>query len=488
VNVNGLPGGGIPYPSTIDPAPIFVAGGQSGLGWPQPTASNPGLHMPRDVNDVSGLQYELTAFCSYPIPSSPGGGGAHSLDGGVGDMAFVPRSPFPIPPDSAGGDSAELHIDDLVKSLSPELGLLRGGGGGAGAGGHVQFTRVNGSTLDSCSIAVPQGVAIQIVEHVAHSSAGGGGGGGGIQVVAGRRVILSGVVDASGGDGGSGTFPPDSETPFDLAQAGGGGAGGSVLLQSQRIQIQAVPGRINVSGGVGGEGSGNQFPFRPSTGGFGSPGFVRLETPTPLDVNNEQAKVNPNAATLSAEFGATIGDIMTSAVWQPATEAPSGFSGAQSCWIRPTGNFFRLLFKDDAGVPCEEGHVGAELGWDMRLRITGQAQPQSYRGTNDLGGIPLEELFGAELGTSPVIVRFQGARAVGVLTDPCAVPEIGASSPISAASITEWVCHPALLNDFHPEESLAPNMFRFLILWDRSQMDIAGIEGVEDVTMVVQPD
>src|SRR6185503_14215489 len=173
--------------------------------------------------------------------------------------------------------------------------------------------------------------------------------------------------------------------------------------------------------------------------GRGSPGFIRLETPTPLDIENEQAKVSPNEITLKAQYGITltIVDIMTSAVWQPTTEPPSGWSGAESCWIRPTGNFFRLLFHDDAGVPCDAGHVGAEPGWDMHLRITGQANPQSFRGANDLAPMTLEQLFGADFGTSPVVVRFQGARAVGVLTDPCSVPETGSSPPISAASVTE---------------------------------------------------
>ncbi len=488
--VNGISGGGIAFPSNLEPAPTFVGGGQAGLGWPQPTLANPNLHMPQDVNDVSGMQYERLIQCSYPIPSSPGGGGAHALDGGVGDMAFVPPSPFPIPADSEGGDSAELAIDDLVRTLSPELGLLRGGGGGAGAGGHLQFTQVNGQAIQGCSTTVPQGSAQQIIAHVAHSSAGGGGGAGGIQLAVGRRIILSGVIDASGGDGGSGTFPPASDTPNDLAQAGGGGAGGSALLQSQRVQIQAVPGRVNVAGGLGGEGTGNQFPFRASTGGRGSPGFVRIEATPPPDVANEQAKIAPSESALQAQYGlgVTIQEIMTTAAWAPTTEAPSGWSGAQSCWIRPSGNFFQLIFQDDANVPCEPGHVGAEPGWDMHLRIAGQPLPQSFRGANLLSSMTLEQLFGADFGTSPVVVRFQGARAVGLLTDPCAVPETGGSSPISAASVTDWVCHPALLNDFHAEESLAPNMFRFLILWDRSQLDFAGIEGVEDITFTLQPD
>jgi hypothetical protein len=159
--------------------------------------------------------------------------------------------PLPFPPDSLGGDSDELQIDALVRTLSPELGLLRGGGGGGGGGAHLQFTQINGRT-DNCSITIPAGNPAQIVSYMAHSSAGGGGGGGGLQIAAGRRLVLTGILDASGGDGGSGTFPPGAGNPNDLAQAGGGGAGGSVLIQSQRVQILAVPARISVDGGEGG--------------------------------------------------------------------------------------------------------------------------------------------------------------------------------------------------------------------------------------------
>jgi hypothetical protein len=487
--VNGVDGAGIPFPSSIDPSPTFVAGGKGSLGWPQPTAANPELHMPRIVTDVTGMQFELWRNCAYEVPSSPGGGGGHALDGGPGDMTLVPLSPIPIPPDSEGGDSDDLAIDEAVRSLAPEQGLLRGGGGGGGAGGHLQLTQVNGRQFFDCGVPVPPN-PLQINAYIAHSSAGGGGGGGSLQIAAGRRVILSGVLDASGGDGGSGTFPPDPNRPNNLAQGGGGGAGGAVLVQSQRVQIQAVPGRINVSGGVGGEGSGNNFPFQPSTGGDGAPGFLRIETPVPASVANEATKVIPTEAELEEDFGAdaSIEQVISTHTWDPSTQAPSGWSGAQSCWIRPTGNFFRLLFADDAGVPCEPGHVGDEIGWDMHVRIAGQAEPQSFRGPNVISSMTLEQLFGSELGTSPVIVRFQGARAVGVLTDPCAVPETGGSSPLSAASLTEWVCHPALLNTFHADDSLSPNIFRFVVLWDSSQPEFATIEGIEDVIVSIQPD
>lgn len=483
--VNGLAGGGIPAPNTLVPVPMLVGGGQPGLAWPQPTPANMNLHMPQDVNDTSGLEPDSNQLCEHPTPAAPGGGGANAFDGGLGDYTYFqgpPGSPVTLPPDTPGGDNSLLAIDDLVRSLSPELGLLRGGAGGGGGGAHLQKTQVNGRALDDCRL--PGGPdPLQIVAHFAHSSAGGGGGAGGVQVAAGQRIILNGVIDGSGGDGGSGTFPPDPRLTFiDLAQAGGGGAGGSILLQAPLVQIQAVQGRINVSGGVGGSGSGRSvFPITPARGGFGSPGFLRIETTVPTTVEAERAKILPQESTIRSLYGpsTSIQDIFTVAPWTESTQSPSGWSGAESCWIRPEGSYFSLIFADDASGP----------GWDMRLRITGQALPQSFRGENLIvPGMTLEEAFGTEFGTSPVIVRFQGARALGELVDSCNVPEVGLSSPFSPAGFTSWVSHPADLNDFFSNGGLASNAFRFLILWDKSQVDFPGIEGVEDLLVNIQPD
>jgi len=480
--VNGAPGGGIAYPSTIDPGKTFIVGGGGGLAWPQPTTANPGLRFPANLNDTTGLQPEVYQECRNTVSSAPGGGGAHAFSGGLGDGVYagIPVVPVFTAPDSEGGDAGDLQIDDTVKSLDPHLGLLRGGAGGGGGGAHLQRTQLNGQQLVNCSIP-PAGTPLRIAEYAAHSGAGGGAGGGALQIAAGRRLIHNGVIDASGGDGGSGTFPPEPETPNDLAQAGGAAAGGSVLLQSQEVQIQAVPRRIDISGGRGGQGTGAPFPVEPSTGGDGSPGFLRIEANEAPLVTNEEPKVVPLEAEIQAQYGpgATIEDIFTTAVWSPSNEAPSGMSGAQSCWIRPTGNFFRLDFEAD----------GTEPGWDLRLRITGQAEPQSFRGENDLfPGQTLEALWGSEIGGAPIVVRFQGARATGNLLDPCAVLETGVESPLKAGSLSGWVDHPAELSDFHGEESLTPNIFRFLVIWDASQPEFAGIEGLEDVTVTIQPD
>jgi hypothetical protein len=483
VGVNGIPGGGIAAPSTVDPNPSFVGGGAQGLGWPQPTSANPSLHMPQDVFDISGLQFDPLAFCEYPIPAAPGGGGGHAFDGGDGVPKFAQSSPVTRPPSAAGGDVTALAVDDEVRKLTPELGFLRGGGGGGGGGASVQYTALNGAPLFfDCTVPLI-GTVLQIMTYRAHSAAGGGGGGGGLQVAAGRRLNLAGSISASGGDGGSGTFPPEDPGAIDLAQAGGGGAGGSVLLQSARIQIQAVPGRIDVSGGEGGEGTGDLStrPPSPSLGGRGSPGLLRMESPIVPSVESEEFKVSPLESELQAQYGGqvTIEDIFTVGEWQPLASSPSSQNGAQSCWVRPTGNFFRLDFTEDSEDT---------LGWDMNLRIKGQPNPQSYRGANDVSAMTLEEFFGNEFGSAPLVVRFQGARAIDTLIDACSVPESGVSSPIAPGSLTEWLHHPGELNGHFADASLSSNMFRFIVIWDRSHPSIEMIEAVEDISVTIQPD
>jgi len=485
--LDGESGLGILFPdTTMGPDADRVAGGGGGVAWPQPVPGAPNLNMPRSPEDTEGIEVEYLYNCIVATPSSPGGGGAYSISGSDGDANLIPGSvETTAPPTSPGGNTGDLMIDEAVRSLDPELGLLRGGAGGGGAGAHIQLSKVNGIPLDpatNCTIDI-NGDPTQVETYLAHSGAGGGGGGGALQITSGRRTVLNGTIAAGGGDGGS--FDPAgllAEIPA-LAQAGGAGSGGAVLLQSAQLQIQAIPNRIDVSGGFGGIG-----PFD-SVGGSGGPGLVRLESSRAPDFEAEKLKIVPTPDELRAQYGGNgdllFDNILTTASWTPAASGVSGFTGAQSCWIQPEGNFFRLQFGEDD--PAE-----GILGWDMLLSFADQAEPQSYRGVNDITGGTLEDFMGNDFDSGAVLVRFQGARVVGTLIDPCNVLETGLASPLIPGSITEWVEHPALLNSASGNPSEAPNIFRFVVLFNRGDANFeglaGGIQGVEELDVTLIPD
>jgi hypothetical protein len=467
VPFNATDGMGIPFPDTLNPTDV-VGEGTGGIAWPQPTAMFPDFHFPMSPADATNAPYVPGQACKTTLVGGAGGGGAHALSGlnGIG-RNVVTFPPTPDPPISPGGDAADLAIDATVKSLSPSLGLLRGGAGGGGSGSHLVDTTVNGSIFFPADCTVAPIPPLQITVYSQHSGAGGGGGGGGVQIASGRRCVIEGVVDSSGGDGAG-------LTPGGKVQGAGAGAGGAVLLQSPLVLIQSVPARIDVAGGRGGSGPSG------SRGGDGGAGFFRLETFPPLpNILDEATKLSPTMSQLTM-VGAQLSDIFTIAEWTAPTFGAGAFSGAQSCWIQPPGNFFVLFFQEDDVD---------DLGWDMRIKIQGIAEPQSFRGANDLFPVPLELLLGNQIGASPVVVRFQGARALGPIPLPCEVDLAGADSDIFPGSLSGWVDHPSELNTFFMgDPALRPNMIRFAVIWDSSKLGYDLIEGIEDLTFAVQPD
>lgn len=469
--VGGNSGGGIQIPNTLAPTDS-TANGQGGYAWPQPTMDNPEFHFPDDIFDIAGMQFESKQRCAVIGPGGVGEGGGYALPGTEGEykesFPLNKNDPFTPPPSFGGGDITDLMIDAAVRTLDPNLGYLRGGAGGGGAGGHLQGSINNGQILNDCT--VPTSGPLQLLVFSSHSAAGGGGAGGGLQVQAGRRLLHNGILDDSGGDGGS--FVVGSNM---LAQGGGGGSGGGTLLQSPEVQIQNVPGRINVGAGVGGMGANE------SLGGDGGPGLVRIEQfGTAPDLISEAGKIIPSITDLLDLYGVGPDAILSTGLWSPSGLGPEGLSGAQSCWIRPAGNFFAFTYDAD-------NIITGELGWDMRLVIDGTSGPQSYRGDNELFTDTLENVYGTLLGSAPVVVRFQGARVAGTLSDPCDVPLVGAGSPVLPGSLTGWVSHPSQLNDFF-SDGMPPNIIRFTVIWDVTQMNYAGIKGVEDITFGGQPD
>jgi hypothetical protein len=148
--------------------------------------------------------------------------------------------------------------------------------------------------------------------------------------------------------------------------------------------------------------------------------------------------------------------------------------------MRPEGNFFVLSFLEDDGD---------ELGWDMTIIPNPPSLgAQSYRGENDLFAASLEDVLGNELGASPLVIRFQGARIIKEVENFCDVPLDGEDAAIAQGSMTGWVSDPTELNTFFGDPSMRPNMFRFQILFDRSDPFIGAIGGIDGLTISVLPD
>jgi len=103
-----------------------------------------------------------------------------------------------------------------------------------------------------------------------------GGGGGGLALLAGTKIQIDGVINASGGGGGGSTT--------DNRGGGGGGAGGMIVIDAPMI-TGAGGAKIFANGGSGGEGSG---------GLHGN--------------NGNDAPLDPNLAALGGAGGSTGGD------------------------------------------------------------------------------------------------------------------------------------------------------------------------------------
>jgi hypothetical protein len=428
--------------------------------------------------------------CSSDQVATSGGGGAYATDGGDGnaDPPLLPTLPGPtVPtPDTPGGDSSEVGLGPAEKTLNPDLGYLRGGSGGGGGGASVHLTRTNGQPLN-CGTGLG-GAPLAINVYLSHSAAGGGGGGGAIQCVAGSRAVIDGIIDAGGGVGGRsfGTAIPGTFDPDKSAAGGGGGSGGAILLQSPAVQIGATPNRLIVEGGAGGDGVGNGF------GGDGGAGLVRLDG-IGLQAELEAPKIAPydSGDPTSSEF-LSIGELEV-----VDTGAPS-LSGAQSCWSKPEGNFFTVAFAEDEPLPGG----GTDFGWDMFLvtNVPG-LESMSFRADTTLLGDSVEAVYGSDLlgpNPAPLVVRFQGARLIGDLEDPCNVTLEDPGSQIVPDSLTGWVRHPAELNTYwdeafpgDPDEAAKrePNMIRYQVIFDRST-DLVDetVLGIDYFYIKAQPD
>jgi hypothetical protein len=505
-DIDGNPGAGFPFPGEPQP----VAGGSGGTRWPDLALGD----MPPIINPtldaVGGVVFNPLDLCASPQVGGAGGGGGRATDGGIGQgKEKTPLDPmFSVPPDTPGG-SFLIPALDPARTLAPEKGFLVGGAAGGGAGGHVRNTFRGGNFFTGCTLAM--------LQFHAHSGAAGGGGGGALQVQAGGRMTVDGVIDASGGRGGqpltAGTDP--SVLQKIAASPGGSGAGGSILLQTLNLKLSQLAGRLVVPGGPQTTG------IQGFLGGTGGTGLVRVEAGNPGNnsvpvFDNVARAVNPvdtldlpaSSAWLSVEpngwerlqIGGVL-NLLHPLTGDPLVYLPDGMSGSQSCWLQPEGNFFRLTFEPDDSM-------AGTFGWDMKVVLPGVSIDYRAQGFESqfqmlsMGGL-LSELqdptaaFPA-LG-SPFIVRFQGARAIKEISDLCNVPLSGSLTPIQPDSLTPWVLHPAELNDYwdlrfptSPGEvsKRRPNMIRYQIVMNRTAAIAAGLNfvGIDDVFVDVTPD
>lgn len=175
------------------------------------------------------------------------------------------------------------------------------GGQGGGAGGNA---------ILSTNFPNP-GFATQDAK-----GAGGGGGGGVLEIQALGDITISGLIDASGGNGGAG------ENTIGFNQIGGGsggGAGGFIQIESASkvVLFQGTKiAQILARGGLRGSGAsqGLKDPVLPTTfaglghGGRGGKGLIQIHGPSPDKVtflNDQISNTNfdPNPLILNTTFG-----------------------------------------------------------------------------------------------------------------------------------------------------------------------------------------
>ncbi len=200
---------------------------------------------------------------SYLDATSGGGGGGGGAAGGSGGtVTFSDSSQVP-------GGSGEAAIENLATSLQGGgLGAPGGFGSisisGGGGGGAIELGAVLGLIISG---------EVDAIGGDAFTAGSGGGGGGGIYIHA-AEVSLSGTLDVQGGAGGSGTNFPN----YSYYAGGGGGGGGEVLIQAGSSGLDLSGGQVILSGGGGGPG----FTARASDDGARGADGLLITTATPV--------------------------------------------------------------------------------------------------------------------------------------------------------------------------------------------------------------
>jgi len=500
-------------------------GGPGGTKFPRlyptvNTSTEPPLNNNHEVGfnvTVSGDFNVNDTQCRSLMVGGTGGGGAYATDGQPGHAESTqPTAGWPVdasnaPPDTPGGSSAEIGLappDEnndgyILRKLEWPLDNLRGGSGGGGGGNHPFGARANGYDGTSTQDCIGPNSFFRSWHD--HAGAQGGYGGGAFHFVSGKKLSIQGLIDLRGGDGGTprGETTPDPPFFFDwgqFAMPGGGGSGGAIRMQSMVVDLADGGVRIDIAGGAGG------FGFAGATqGGYGGNGLVRIEDAGGTITRAELApSINPydpiddSLSWISVAPGA----------WSlTPRQRPDSMSASSSCWLFPDGNFFALGFTEDE----EDVDTGdpTKMGWNMNVFW----QPDSgfpeekvpFRGANSIFFNAFETEFGKLLGhdlgvgesAAPMAVRFQGARIGGSFDgldyDRCTLDLNEINTILVPGSVTPWVDHPVLLNDFNPK----PNMVRFCVIFDGTVdvanndtpgLVLAAIKGVTELGIRATPD
>lgn len=479
-------------------------------------------------NPVAGAMFDN---CVIAQIAGPGGGGGHATNGGDGRVGPISDPVTVVPPgepntpgmDTPGGDVTALGLTPpnatnagyARRILRWENGHLAGGGGGGGGGNHLLGTGANGTIFDPFDCDGVPG-SMQAFEQSAitpwndHSAATGGAGGGALGILAGRRITHDGTIDAGGGQGGSAQATFMGAGSF--ATPGGGGAGGGVRLRAPIVDL-GLTSQVEVTGGLGGTAPWSlTMAGQVVRGGGGANGLVRVEDGglmgSAIDFASIAAQVRPyNSAAPndSLEFLSVAPGFLTPA--NIGAIRPDSLSGVTSCWVRPEENFLSLIFPEDD--PMDPSPAGQS--WTMDIVLDdgmGGTTTRPFRGTTATNPTDWETQYGNLIGydlaigevASPIVVRFQGARAnVSSLSEPCNVDINDAFGEVGVASVTPWVAHPNDLNLVLDAtgSQYAINMIRFCVIFDRTDqfgdtpgqiLINEGVVGVDNIRILAQPD
>ena len=294
----------------------------------------------------------------FSIQVAAGGGGGGYLAAGLPGVAVQTPDEFGVnqpqylgPPAAAG---IAFGIVPLPAGVSVFDHFLVGGSGGGGAGSHPYN-----------SPAIPP-------QSTQWRSGGGGAGGGGalgFRIGGSVAVGAAGAIECKGGS-------TQASSSNGFAVPGGAGSGGSILVQAAEVPLQT--GVLDVSGGNGGSVLGG-FIAMQSDGGNGSPGHFRVEAPG-------SPPANPATWTGVTNPPATASNVATLQEQDPVTGIQSGWyaSGTTSSrvWQRyelaAAVNGTSVIFSDDplVGTPAAPGQaVQFYVQGALIEPATGQPQP-----------------------------------------------------------------------------------------------------------------